>query len=154
MRWIRAPRGALEVYAVVIPPSAEYATPMSSGLPDAESLRRLFPELRLLVMHGSRARGDAHEASDWDFAYLAEQGFDELGLRAALTSTLGTDAVDVADLERAGAVLRYAVARDGRPLLEQAPGEFERFSLAAIRFWLDVEPILRESHGAILEGLG
>jgi hypothetical protein len=88
------------------------------------------------------------------FAYLAEQGFDELGLRAALTSALGTDAVDVADLERAGAVLRYAVARDGRALLEQSPGEFERFSLAAIRFWLDVEPILRESHGAILERLG
>ena len=127
---------------------------MSSGLPEAETLRSLFPQLRLLAMHGSRARGDAHAASDWDFGYLAEPGFDELGLRAALTSVLGTDAVDVVDLARAGAVLRYAVARDGRSLLEQSPGELERFSLAAIRFWLEVEPILRESHGAILEQLG
>jgi predicted nucleotidyltransferase len=81
---------------------------MSNRLPDAASLQRLFPQLRLLVMHGSRARGDAHAGSDWDFAYLAGEGFDELGLRAALTRTLGTDAVDVVDLERAGAVLRYA----------------------------------------------
>jgi hypothetical protein len=51
--------------ARVIAPSAEYASLMSSGLPDAESLQSLFPQLRLLVMHGSRARGDAHEASDW-----------------------------------------------------------------------------------------
>jgi predicted nucleotidyltransferase len=127
---------------------------MPSSLPNVDELRRRFPQLRMLVMHGSRARGDAHEQSDWDFGYLASAGFDELGLRAALSAALATDAIDLADLDRAGGVLRYAAARDGQPLLEQSPGEFERFSLAAIRFWLDVEPIFRVSHAALLEQLG
>lgn len=121
---------------------------------DAEELRRSFPELRLLVLHGSRARGDAHPSSDWDFAYLADSGLDELGLRAALARQLGTDAIDVADLERAGAVLRYGVARDGQLVLEREAGELERFRLAAIRFWLEIEPVLARSHAAVLERLG
>lgn len=108
----------------------------------------------MLVLHGSRARGDAHPGSDWDFAYLADPGFDELGLRATLAQRLSTDAIDVADLDRAGAVLRYGVARDGQRLLEREAGEHERFQLAAIRFWLEIEPILRESHSEVLERLG
>lgn len=127
---------------------------MPSRLPNSADLRNGFPQLRLLVLHGSRARGDAHEGSDWDFGYLALPGLDELTLRAALSEALATDAVDVIDLDRAGGVLRYAVARDGKPLLEQPPGEFERFSLAAVRFWLDVEPIFRASHAALLTQLG
>jgi Polymerase beta, Nucleotidyltransferase len=121
---------------------------------DAEALRRSFPELRLLMLHGSRARGDAHAGSDWDFAYLADAGVDELALRATLAQALHTDAVDVADLARAGAVLRYQAARDGQQVLERDAGELERFRLAAIRFWLEVEPLLTESHTAVLERLG
>lgn len=119
-----------------------------------EHLRQHFPELRLLVLHGSRARCNAHERSDWDFAYVADPGLDELELRAALSRALLTDAVDLADLDRAGGVLRYAVACDGRMLFERSPGEFERYSLAAVRFWLDVEPIFRASHAALLARLG
>jgi predicted nucleotidyltransferase len=37
--------------------------------------------MTLLVLHGSRARGDAREGSDWDFAYLAGAEMDELALR-------------------------------------------------------------------------
>jgi hypothetical protein len=70
--------------------------------------------------------GDAHSGSDWDFAFVAGPGFDELGLRAALARALHTDAIDLADLQRAGAVLRYQVARDGQPVLEREPGEIER----------------------------
>ena len=33
--------------------------------------------LRLLVLHGSRARDDARKDSDWDFGYLADEGFDQ-----------------------------------------------------------------------------
>jgi hypothetical protein len=56
--------------------------------------------------------------------------------------------------ERAGAVLRYHVARDGQPVLERELGELERFRLSAIRFWLEVEPILTQSHAAVLGNLG
>lgn len=56
------------------------------------------------MLHGSRARGDAHAASDWDFAYRASAGLDELGLRAALVMALDSDAVDLADLDRSSGV--------------------------------------------------
>jgi hypothetical protein len=136
------------------PREKPHATTVPRSLPSAAELRQSFPQLRMLVMHGSRARGDAHEGSDWDFGYLASEDFDELALRAALSAALATDAIDLVDLRRAGGVLRYAVARDAKPLFEQPPGEFERFSIAAVRFWLDVEPILRASHAALLEQLG
>jgi predicted nucleotidyltransferase len=121
---------------------------------NAAELGHSFPELRLLMLHGSRARGDAGEGSDWDFAYLAEAGLDELGLRAALARTLQTDAVDVVDIERAGTVLRYQTARDGQVIVERDVGDSDRFRLAAIRFWLEIEPVLAESHRAVLEQLG
>lgn len=117
-------------------------------------LLRGFPELRLLVLHGSRARGDAHPGSDWDFGYLGDAGLDEPGLRLALVNAVASDRVDLVNLERAGAVLRYGAARDARLLVEREAGELERFRLAAIRFWLEIEPILSESHAAVLERLG
>jgi uncharacterized protein len=103
---------------------------------------------------GTRTRGDAHARSDWDFAYLADQGFDELALRSRLTRMLGTDAVDVADLARAGGLLWYRVAKEGTLLFEREPGEFERFALRAILFWLDAEVVLRRIYRAVLEDLG
>ena len=121
---------------------------------EPQDLLRTFPELRLLVLYGSRGRGDAHAGSDWDFAYVADAGLDEPGLRLALVNAVASDHVDLVDLERAGAVLRYGAARDARLLVEREAGELERFRLAAIRFWLEIEPILSESHAAVLERLG
>jgi predicted nucleotidyltransferase len=127
---------------------------MSSAAFDAGQVAQASPGLRLLVLHGSRARADAFEGSDWDFAYLADPDFDELDLRWRLTSALRTDAVDVASLSRAGGLLRYRVARDGKLLWERERGEFERFVLDAVLFWLDVEPIVRAAYRDVLEDLG
>jgi predicted nucleotidyltransferase len=110
--------------------------------------------MHLLVVHGSRARGDAHERSDWDFAYRAEPGLDPLEVHAALARALDTDQIDVADLDRAGALLRYRVACDGQVIYERTPGEFDDFRLDAILFWLDVAPVITAEHEAILERLG
>ena len=44
----------------------------------------LAPGLRLLVLHGSRGRGDAHAESDWDFGYLGDLAFDPDALLARL----------------------------------------------------------------------
>jgi predicted nucleotidyltransferase len=41
-----------------------------------QAVARGHAGLELLVLHGSRARGDAREDSDWDFAYLAAAEFD------------------------------------------------------------------------------
>ena len=65
----------------------------------------------MLILHGSRARGTAHEHSDLDFAYEAEAGFDADGLLAALADLLKADRIDLLDLDHAGALLRHRVAR-------------------------------------------
>lgn len=110
--------------------------------------------LRLLVLHGSRARGDAGDGSDWDFGYLAGDGFDAAGLVVALTTALGTDAVDVVDLARTNALLRYRAARDGRALVERPVGELLEFQLEAVRFWCDAGPVIRAAQDDVLAALG
>ncbi len=113
-----------------------------------------FPGLDLLVLHGSRARGDDHERSDWDIAYLGDASLDELELRSQLVGVLRTDRVDIADLSHAGGLLRFRAARDGVLVFERTPGLFEEFCYEAATFWLDIEPVVREEHRRILAGLG
>lgn len=115
---------------------------MSAIVEDVSAAAPRIPHLRLLVLHGSRARGTAHERSDWDFAYLADGDVDAGGLLATLTDVSRTDHVDAVDLDRAGALIRHRVARDGVLVYEAAPGLFERFRLEAIHNWCDMEPVL------------
>ena len=110
------------------------------------------PGLQLFVLHGSRARGDAHERSDWDFAYEADPTFDPDALLAALADTLKVDRIDLVDLARAGALVRHRVARDGVVLFERAPGRFTRFWLDAVHAWCDPAPILEPLYERVLEG--
>jgi predicted nucleotidyltransferase len=116
------------------------------------SLAESTSELELLVLHGSRARGDHAQHSDWDFAYAGD--VDELGLRAELARALGTDHVDLVDLESAGGLLRYRVARDGICLFERTAGALEQFCLEAIHFWLDAAQVIEPEYQGILTRLG
>lgn len=100
------------------------------------------PGLRMLVLHGSRARDEAHAGSDWDFAYEADPAFDADTLLAALADALKADRIDLVDLHRAGALLRHRVASDGLVLFERSPGHFDRFHLNAARTWCDLAPVL------------
>jgi predicted nucleotidyltransferase len=109
--------------------------------------------LRLLVLHGSRARGTAHGLSDWDFAYLSDADFDPDALLARLSEELASDSVDLADLSRASGLLRFKVAGDGLLLFERDPGLFDRFRLDAITAWCDMEPILGRAYEAQLTRL-
>lgn len=107
--------------------------------------------LDLLVLHGSRARGDARDGSDWDLAYLADESFDPDELLTDLVLALGTDRIDLARLRGASGLFRYRVARDGEVLFEAEDGIFERFWTAAVSFWCDAEPVLRSGYETILE---
>jgi predicted nucleotidyltransferase len=110
--------------------------------------------LKLLVLHGSRARGDARDDSDWDFAYLATSPLDVSSLYADLALALRTDRIDLVDLATAGGLIRYRVARDGMVVVESEPGAFDRFWFAAVSFWCDAAPVLRAGYKSILDGLG
>jgi predicted nucleotidyltransferase len=123
---------------------------------DLEPLRSLasgYPGLSLLILHGSRGRGDYHERSDWDFAYLGDDDLDELQLRSDLTNVLRTDNIDLAGLDGAGGLLRFLAARNGILVFERTRGNFEDFCIAAALFWFDIEPIIRCEHREILAAL-
>ncbi len=112
-----------------------------------------YPAVAMLVLYGSRARDDAAVASDWDLAYVAGAALDPLSLRLELTDALATDAVDLVALDRASALLRFRVARDGVPLFERAPGAFARFWMHAVQFWCEVSPLVRRGNAALLDEL-
>ncbi|HYC55697.1 MAG TPA: nucleotidyltransferase domain-containing protein [Candidatus Binatia bacterium] len=123
-------------------------SPLLKGLPDT------FPSLRILALHGSRARGDADQASDWDFAYLGDGPLDVTSLQGALIDALAREDVDLVDLSRASGLMRYRVARDGRALFERTPDAFDDFRLEAALYWIDMQDVIRAEHEGILERLG
>lgn len=114
------------------------------------ALARAARGLRMMVLHGSRARGTAHERSDWDFAYEAEPGFDADALLAGLADLLRADRIDLVDLGTSGALLRYRAARDGVLIFESTSGLFGRFRVEAARTWFDLAPVLEPVYDQVL----
>ncbi|MBI3783130.1 MAG: nucleotidyltransferase domain-containing protein [Deltaproteobacteria bacterium] len=110
--------------------------------------------LTLLVLFGSRARGEASAHADWDFGFLADGLLDPLALMAALAEVVGSERLDLVDLARASGLLRFRAARDGVLVYEARPGSFNRFRFEAARFWYDAEPVLRPAYEALLDRLG
>lgn len=66
---------------------------------------------------------------------------------------LGTDRIDLVNLDRASGLLRYRVARDGQVLAERTPGAAGNFRLQAIDFWCDAGPLLEREYDALLADL-
>jgi hypothetical protein len=91
--------------------------------------------------------------SDWDFAFRGDESLDTPMLMADLTSALSTDDVDLVNLDRAGGLLRYTVARDGFPIYEAESRAFEQFWLDAVSFWCDAQHVLEPEYEGILARL-
>jgi predicted nucleotidyltransferase len=106
--------------------------------------------LRLLVLFGSRGRGDHRPESDWDFGYLADPSLDELALRADLARALETERIDLVDLARASGLLRYRAVRDGVVILDRQD-TWPSFTFDVATFWFDAEPVLNAEYEAMLE---
>ena len=106
--------------------------------------------ISLFMLFGSRARGDATERSDWDFAYVADKSFDQSALFAELTALLKTDNVDLVNLSKVSGLLRYRVAKDGKLLYQSQKDQYEKFWLQAVTFWCDAGPIIRAEYDALL----
>jgi len=123
------------------------------GLKAAEEIGRLTPGLEVLVLFGSRGRGDSSSQSDWDFGYLAHSDMDAVALLGALVTALGSDRVDLVDLRRAGGLLRYRAARDGQLVFEATAGLADRFRLEAADFWCDAGPVLLRGYDRLLAEL-
>jgi predicted nucleotidyltransferase len=124
--------------------------------PTLEELKELSPQLpekipylKMLVLFGSRARGDIHANSDWDFAALYDEklreesckhsGFSwfEVSILLGQAFDLNSDKIDVVELNHCTPLLGYYVARDGKLLYEKQPGEFINFQRQAWKIYAD-----------------
>jgi predicted nucleotidyltransferase len=117
------------------------------------AIARRHGGLRLLVLFGSRARGEATVRSDWDLGFLGETSLDRESLLADLVVAAGTEAIDLVDLDRAGGLVRFRAARDALVLFEAGDGTFARFWFDAVSYWCDMGPIIRAGYEGVLEDL-
>jgi predicted nucleotidyltransferase len=94
-----------------------------------------LPNLQILILFGSRARGDHRPDSDWDFAVLYEEGNDRKDISSQFkiytmleqALDIPDDKIDVVDLKECSPILAHYVARDGQLLYERETGLFEGF---------------------------
>ena len=107
----------------------------------AAALASARPQLRLVVLFGSLARGDALPDSDADIAVLGAESWDGLGLGSQLAGVAGREP-HVVELEHASDLLRYHVARDGVLLYEAEPYTWARFQAESALRYFDLAPII------------
>lgn len=111
------------------------------------------PGLTLLMLFGSRARGDQSPHSDWDFGYLGTPDLDVEALLGNLVTAVASDRVDLVDLRRASGLLRFRAAQDGVAVFEASTGSADRFRLESSQFWCDAEAVLRRGYEGVLSEL-
>ena len=96
------------------------------------------PYIQLIVLFGSRARGDARYDSDWDFAFLCDEaqrkqyesnGFGFLRVWSILQETfrLRGDQIDAIEMKSCSDLLAHYIAKDGIVLYEDSSKRFEKF---------------------------
>lgn len=134
----------------------------------ANSLAEQLPYLKMLVLFGSRARGEQRSTSDWDFAVLYDEelrkqyetgGWDAFKLWIVLQQALklADDKIDVVDINHCSPALSFAIARDGKLLYEREPNQFTQFRRKAWKTYADTakfRKLRRRSIGLTLQKWG
>lgn len=104
-------------------------------------MKRRSLSVRLVVLHGSRARGQAHGDSDWDLGVLSDRALtahdklrlmDDLGLELEVAP----ERIDILDLSTDAPLINYRVAMEGR-LLRGHTSDWEFFRLRAWKAYLN-----------------
>lgn len=107
----------------------------------ADSIPKILdqaPYLTLLVLFGSRARGNSTPESDWDFAFLCDEeqrrhyekgGWDSFRVWEVLQTAydLADDEIDVVEIKNCSELIAHYIARDGITIYERNPGSFDQF---------------------------
>ena len=102
--------------------------------------------LRLLVLFGSQARGDAYKGSDIDIAYAAGKTIDmteENCMALELYSVFGTAKLDMVDLSKADPLLLKCITEEGIALYEAEKSFFNNLYLYAMNTYRESK-ILRD----------
>jgi uncharacterized protein len=123
------------------------------------------PYLRLLVLFGSRARGDHQESSDWDFAMLFDEdlrkqyepsgGWDCYRSWMILQNLLdlGDDEIDWVDMKHASVLLAHAIARDGVVVYAHDAEVFQNFRYQHLKSPAELKQMNRETRELIHQKL-
>jgi uncharacterized protein (DUF433 family) len=96
------------------------------------------PYLTLLVLFGSRARGDAGSQSDWDFAFLCNEeqrqhyekgGWDAYRMWSILQNAydLPDEQIDIVDMKDCSELMAHYIAKEGKVIYASSPELFEDF---------------------------
>jgi uncharacterized protein len=99
------------------------------------------PDLELLILFGSAARGRLRESSDVDVAIRCRGAADLDAAFMALAPRLRSGRLDLVDLRHAGPLLAFEVARSGYLLFERSPGLFRTFQSLASRRYADTRKL-------------
>jgi uncharacterized protein len=102
------------------------------------TLAQQIPFLKLLILFGSRATGQNHEDSDYDFALIYDReiyqdwkrkGASWFSLYSIFENIfeVPNEAVDLVDLNRCSEILAHVIACDGKLLYEKQSGEYDEF---------------------------
>lgn len=124
--------------------------PREQALRDALAAER---DVVVAWLFGSRARGDAHRASDWDVAVKLAPCADpwrRIALGSALSAALG-EPVDLIDVDRAPIELAAHAICDGRLVFERDVYERVETEARILARAHDLAPLLRWQREALLE---
>ena len=124
-------------------------TPLEEMSDRIQGLRERVPDLELVVLFGSTAKGRRRAGSDVDVAVRCAGPADLYVLHGLLAPALGTDRLDLIDLRHPSPLLAMEVARSGRLLYESRPGTFRQFQSLASRRYCDTEKLRRAQRRAI-----
>ena len=103
-----------------------------------------LPYLKMLILFGSRATGNATNTSDWDFAVLYDEDLQEsltkdkpygfIEAYSVIPKVLGIsgDRIDIVNLSHCSDVIAHFVAQDGKLLFEKEVGCFDQFKQRAL----------------------
>ncbi|MBI2401677.1 MAG: nucleotidyltransferase domain-containing protein [Gemmatimonadetes bacterium] len=109
--------------------------------------------IRLLLLHGSQAKGRLHAKSDLDLAVqLEDPDRNPFELAADLQALFPKYQVDVVSLNRADPLLAWQVCRDAR-LLAGDPTAFANRCLYAWRRYVEYRPFLELEARAVTNRL-
>ena len=114
-----------------------------------EAIFSSYPQIKLVYLFGSSARGDMGPISDFDFAIFLdnrntiEAAHIRFKLTGDLSQSLGTDKVDVVILDTVQSPeLKYNVIREGKLIFEKEPFRIT-FEPTVLNEYFDFSAMLR-----------